>query len=87
MIKEQKNNYKKEKIFFLTTEGKVISSFDISNIIFITTGKRVSPYMQSAIIEYADSCPGIVKQLDADEAQDMVDESTERRVKIHGSNF
>lgn len=87
MSKEQKNNYKKEKIFFLTTEGKVISSFDISNIIFITTGKRVSPYMQSAIIEYADSCPGIVKQLDADEAQDMVDESTERRVKIHGSNF
>lgn len=87
MNKEQKNNYKKEKIFFLTTEGKVISSFDISNIIFITTGKRVSPYMQSAIIEYADSCPGIVKQLDADEAQDMVDESTERRVKIHGSNF
>ena len=87
MIKEQKNNYKKEKIFFLTTEGKVISSFDISNIIFITTGKRVSPYMQSAIIEYADSCLGIVKQLDAEEAQDMVDESTERRVKIHGSNF
>ena len=87
MNKEQKNNYKKEKTFFLTTEGKVISSFDISNIIFITTGKRVSPYMQSAIIEYADSCPGIVKQLDAEEAQDMVDESTERRVKIHGSNF
>ncbi len=87
MNKEQKNNYKKEKLFFLTTEGKVISSFDISNIIFITTGKRVSPYMQSTIIEYADSCPGIVKQLDAEEAQDMVDESTERRVKIHGSNF
>lgn len=87
MNKEQKNNYKKEKTFFLTTEGKVISSFDISNIIFITTGKRVSPYMQSAIISYADSCPGIVKQLDAEEAQDMVDESTERRVKIHGSNF
>ena len=87
MNKEQKNNYKKEKIFFLTTEGKVISSFDISNIIFITTGKRVSPYMQSAIIEYADSCPRIVKQLDAEQAQDMVEESMERRVKIHGSSF
>ena len=87
MSKEQKNNYKKEKLFFLTTEGKVISSFDISNIIFITTGKRVSPYMQSAIISYADGYPGIVKQLDAEEAQDMVDESMERRVKIHGSNF
>ena len=87
MIKERKANYKKEKIFFLTTEGKVISSFDISNIIFITTGKRISPYMHSAIFSYADGYPGIVKQLDAEEAQDMVDESMERRVKIHGSNF
>ena len=43
--------------------------------------------MQSAIISYADGYPGIVKQLDAEEAQDMVDESMERRVKIHGSNF
>ena len=87
MIKEQKANYKKEKRFFLTTEGKVISSFDISNIIFITTGKRISPYMHAAIFSYADGYPGIVKQLDAEEAQDMVDENMERRVKIHGSNF
>ena len=87
MIKEQKNNYKKEKTFFLTTEGKVISSFDISNIIFITTGKRISPYMQSVIISYADGYPGIVKQLDAEEAQDIADNSIDRRVKIHGGNF
>ena len=87
MIKEQKANYKKEKIFFLTTEGKVISSFDISNIIFITTGKRISPYMHSAIFSYADGYPGIVKQLDAEEAQDIADNSMDRRVKIHGSNF
>ena len=87
MIKEQKTNYKKEKIYFLTTEGKIISSFDISNIIFITTGKRISPYMHSAIFSYADGYPGIVKQLDAEEAQDIADNSMDRRVKIHGSNF
>ena len=90
MIKEREK-FKKGRTYYLTTDGNVISNYDIANIIYIVGGERVSPYEFATIESYASKCKGIIKELDPEEAMDIIDEKTSRTgeggMKINGGRF
>ena len=69
---------RREKLYYLTTDGRVISSFDVANACFIMLGKRVSPFDRKELDLIVGSCAGIVKELDETEANDIVDDNVRR---------
>ena len=69
---------RREKLYYLTTDGRVISSFDVANAVFIMSGQKVSPFDRKALDVIVGGFSGIVKELDETEANDIVDENVRR---------
>lgn len=69
---------RREKLYYLTADGRVISSFDVANAVFIMSGQKVSPFDRKVLDVIVGGFSGIVKELDETEANDIVDDNVSR---------
>lgn len=69
---------KRDNRYFLTTDGRIIKGYDITNAWFIATGNKVSPFDRKTLDYIVTKCAGIVKELDDDEAADQMDDLNRR---------